>query len=202
MLVLFLLFITGRPSRIYLMPWDPCTQQSYLLELLTAPPFNLLCLLKDLSPTERELQGCTRLYHLHLLRFIFWFQFLLPSWINCCVVTVSWCICRLQYICAGCNRVPIRIYTMHDLLLNLLLHGFIWVDVFEIRLVHILHVFYHAILYLLWNDDYCCHTKSQCGRHHCCSILHAMESFQRLYDSSQGNRNDCFIVLCISHIRC
>lgn len=47
-----------------------------------------------------------------------------PSHLDkCMVVTVSSCI--YWFLFTGCNRVPLRLCTIHDLLLNLLLHGFI-----------------------------------------------------------------------------
>lgn len=64
-----MLLSTGIHSRIYSMQWDPCMLQCCSLELQMALLSNQLFPLKDLSHTERELQGCTQLYHLHLLRF-------------------------------------------------------------------------------------------------------------------------------------
>lgn len=63
-------------------------------------------------------------------------------------------------LCAGCHRVPLCVCTDNYLLHNFLLPGFIWVDCLQIYLVHILYVFHHAVLHLVWDDDNCCNTKS------------------------------------------
>jgi len=145
--------------------------------------FNLLFLLKDLFHIERELQGCTQLYRSPLRRFRYWPCFHLPS------KNTSWLFKNdhwISFLCTGCYWIPLRVWTNNYILHNFLLHGIIWLDCFEVYLVLFLHVFYHAILHLLWNDDDSTHTKSQRGFHHCCSILYALEPFQWLYDSSQG----------------
>ena len=61
---------TGGRSKIYSMPWDLCIQQSSSLASQMAQLFSLLFLSKDLFRTEKELQGCIQLYHLHLHRFV------------------------------------------------------------------------------------------------------------------------------------
>lgn len=67
----------------------------------------------------------------------------------------SWCLVSH----AGCNWVSLCFCTDTYLQRNFLLPGFIWVDSFEVYLVHLLYVFHFAILHLLWDDDYCCHTQ-------------------------------------------
>jgi len=53
------------------MPWDLCIRRSSSLASQMAQLFNLLFQWKDLFHIEKELQGCTRLYLLHLLRYFF-----------------------------------------------------------------------------------------------------------------------------------
>lgn len=50
------------------MPWERCIQQSYSSESPMQLLFSRWFPLKGLCHTGRELQGCTRLYHLHLHR--------------------------------------------------------------------------------------------------------------------------------------
>lgn len=52
------------------MLWDPCMQQFFLLESRTRPLSNLWYTLKDSSRIEKEQQGCTQLYPLHLHRHV------------------------------------------------------------------------------------------------------------------------------------
>jgi len=87
----------------------------------------------------------------------------------------------------GCHRVPVCVCTICDLQLYFLLHGLIPVEPFQVYVVFILHVLHLVILHLLRNDDYCCHTQSQCRCNTCCSILYDVEPFQWIHDPSHGN---------------
>ncbi|KAH1066539.1 hypothetical protein J1N35_031526 [Gossypium stocksii] len=54
-------------------------------------------------------------------------------------------------------------------------------------MVHILHVFHIAVLYLLWHDDHGYNTKlPRCWNHFHC-ILWALESLHRIHSPSHGN---------------
>lgn len=87
---------------------------------------------------------------------------------------------------AGCYRVPLCFCPDSNLLLHLLLHGYIPVDFPQVCVVLVLHVLHYDVLHILWDDDHCCDSEPSCRCDNCCSILHDLESLQWVYDSLQG----------------
>lgn len=55
---------------------------------------------------------------------------------------------------AGRHRIPLCFCSGAYLLHRLLFHGLVPVDIFEVRLVLVLYVFYHDVLHFLWDDDH------------------------------------------------
>lgn len=106
------------------------------------------------------------------------------SFIICkiCQSECWWTCCIFHY--AGCYWVSLCICPVSYILLNILFHGFLWMDCCKVHLVHILHVLHNAVFYILWNDDHGRHTKSSSCCHHCCTILYALEPFQWFHDPS------------------